>query len=99
MDFKFENNAGEKFNFFSDEQEKIKLQIKFENEILANFTLSKEEETNLIKEFLKHQIVNDKTETQILSLILVYKGYITQNDYKLSKPQLISKCLDYIDNY
>ena len=49
MNYKFKNNAREEFNFFLNEDGKVRLDIKFEQELLASFLLSKEEVDNLLK--------------------------------------------------
>lgn len=53
VEYKFKNNAGEEFMFFSDEENKPCLSIRFGKELLASFMLSKEESELVIKALTK----------------------------------------------
>jgi len=42
-EYNFRNNAGEEFKFFLNEKSDIGLNIRFENKLIAAFTLDKKE--------------------------------------------------------
>jgi len=48
-DYTFTNNAKEQFKFFLNEDDKLVLNIRFENELIAAFILSLKEREDLIK--------------------------------------------------
>lgn len=53
LEYNFQNNAKEKFNFFLDEKNQPCLNIRDEKELIACFILDKEEFSDLIRTLLK----------------------------------------------
>jgi len=61
-DFTFTNNAGEQFDFFTNEEGNICLNIRYKKELISCFILNKTEAEDL-KTFLTENIKNKNYDT------------------------------------
>lgn len=59
--YTFTNNAKEQFNFFLNENDKLALNIRFDNELIAAFILSDEERDSLIRYLSQTNIIQKQS--------------------------------------